>query len=1016
MPRALPAATKTARLLEEATALHRSGRLEEAERVYRKVLKINPRDPDGLHLLGVLHDQRGDAQEGAGLIKRALAVRDDFPDAHLNVARILAQTIGDIEGAAFHVRRALHYRPTPAGYCDLGNLLRAQGKDAEALAAFRGSMECNPRSVEGYVYYARALRGFNEFAAMLSTAEAGLAIDPNNPALHIIISEACFGLGNLKEGWKAYRWRFKAPEYRQVTSPYQIPVWEGEDLTGRSVLVWGEQGAGDEIMYANMFGDLARRARRVVVQCSARLAPLFRRSFPELEVFDRNLTPDELHQIDFQSAAGSLGEWIRPTFESFPSAPSYLLANEPLRLSLRAKYSENAPNSILVGISWKSAAAEAAAEKSLNLLEWGPILQVPGLTFVNLQYGDTTLELQEASNGFGARIINDASIDPLRDLDSYAAQVAAMDIVVTSSNTAAHVAGALGVPTLCLLPRSLGRGRRWYWFAEHSSCPWYPNLRRLLRRPDGDWLEVIREAGLVLVDVAASRGVAVGPHVHAMARAFSKMGRTKDAESYYLRLSQEAGRQAEALTELGELRTAALDADGAFSFFDRALAVEPGYMPAYTAKAAVLNRLNRFDDAIAVYKAALKQDPASPVMRSNLGSSLLRLGRSEEALEQLSLAREKTGAAGAFVRDAVDVNYAAALKDIGRIDEALVVLDALIARSPEHVEAHYNRAQTRLAGGYFLEGWQEAEWRLKWQNANVRYDSFPHLKRWGGEPLAGKRVLIWTEQGIGDEVLIAGMIGDAIALAAHVTILCTPRLVKLFQRSFPSATVAVRQEPLPAGARDPQLDFQMSMGDLGRAFRPNFESFPKRRFYLTPNQSRVHELRRRYRQARPGALLVGISWSSHGNPQMGWLKSNNLDAWQPILRTPSIGFVNLQYGDRSAELARVRERTGVDVLVDADIDPMGDMDDFAAQIGALDLVISTSNTTVHVAGALGVPTWVLAPEGRGRHWYWFQNRDDSPWYPSLRFVRPQGGGGWENAIGRCADDLASYAQKESIVT
>ncbi|MGE4065087.1 MAG: tetratricopeptide repeat protein [Rhodospirillaceae bacterium] len=1013
MPGALPTANdKVAKLLQDAAARHRAGRLEDAEAAYRKVIKINPRNPDALHLLGLVLSQRGDAQQGIAFIRKALAVRDDFPDAHLNAARLLAEA-GDLEGAVQHLRGALRYQQKPIIYCDLGNLLRAQGKDAEALAAFRSAMECSPRAVEGYVYYGRALRAVNDFSNMLAVAQAGLAIEPNNATLHIIAAEAYFGLGRLKDGWHAYRWRFGARENRPLEKNYPLPLWQGEDLAHGGILVWGEQAPGDEIMYANMFGDLLRRAKRVGIQCAPRLAPLFRRSFPEAAVFSQDLSAEELKGFDFQSAAGSLGEWLRPSFDSFPSANSYLTADVRMRDELRTKYLANSRSNLLVGISWKSTVAEAAAEKSLNLGEWGPILQVPGVTFINLQYGDCALELQEAGKGFGVSIVQDATVDPLRNMDDYAAQVAAMDLVITSSNTAAHVAGALGVPTLCLLARSLGRGRRWYWFAEHENCPWYPALRRFCRNQSGDWLEVIRQAGLALLDIVADRGTPVAPHLLAMANAFAKIGRTKDAEAYYMRLAQVEGRAAAAHTALGGLRTEALDANGAFAHYDRAIAADPQYLEGYIGKATVLNRLNRFEDAISVYKAALAQDLESPTLRSNLATSLMRLGRSQEALEELLRARAQIHLCDAYQRDAIDVNYAMALKDTGNIGEALRVLDGVLERTPAHSEAHYNRSQALLAAGQLKAGWQEAEWRLGRPNANVRYDSFPHVKRWNGADLAGKRVLIWTEQGIGDEIFIAGMIGDAIAKAAHVTVLCTPRLLSLFRRSFPKATVDIRQEPLPASARDPRLDFQMSMADLGLAFRPNFESFPLRQSYLVADEKRARALRQKYQDARPGKLLVGISWSSQGNLEMGWLKSNNLPAWQPILETPGVTFVNLQYGDRRADAALVQERFGVDILTDPDVDPTGDMDNFASQIRALDLVISISNSTVHVAGAIGVPTWVLAPERRGRHWYWFQDRNDSPWYPSLRFVRGSAGGDWNSAISRCADDLLAHVNEKS---
>ncbi len=999
---------KVARLIEEAVALHRAGNLEGAELAYRRVLKRNPRDPDSLHLLGVVRGQRGDPQEGATHIKRALALRDDFPDAHMNLALILWQNLGDPDAAERHVRRALHYRKTPTNYNQLGNLLRARGRHDEALAAFRGAMESDPRNPEGYLIYARALRMTNDAATMLQVAEAGLKIAPQHPVLHLMTSEAFFALGRLKEGWHAYRWRFHSAENRIPPKAYQLPMWSGEALADRAILVWTEQGPGDEIMYASMFADVIAAAKRCVIQCSARLAPIMRRSFPGTEIFDRDLTAEELEGLDVQSPAGSLGEWLRLSFADFPRRNSYLKADEPLRDALRAKYEAGSSRPLVVGIAWKSAVVIGAAEKSVDLLSWGPILQVPGITFVNLQYGDCALELEEARKGFGAHIVQDATIDPLRDMDAFAAQVAAMDLVVTSSNTAAHVAGALGVPALCMLSTALGRGRRWYWFAEHPDCPWYPSVRRLNQRRDGEWLEVIRDVGLALVDDVAARGVAVATHLRAVAKAFAEIQRAEDAQAYYLRLAAEEGSAAPSYLAVADLKIAALDAEGAFEFLDRAIAADPTFVEAYNTKGVVLGRLNRFDDAIAVYKTGLAQNERSPELHNSLGIALSKLGRGEEALHHFGEALACAGGLSAAARDSIALNYSGALDAAGRTDEAITMLNEIIGRNPGDVDAHYNLSRHLLAVGRLSEGWPEFEWRLKRPNVFPYYETFPHVKRWSGEDLAGKRLLIWTEQGIGDQILTASMVPDAIDVAEHVTVLTTARLVPLFRRSFPKASVDELQKPLPKSALDPRLSFQMSISDLGRAFRPDLASFPSRPRYLKADEEHTRALRSRYQGLHPDKLIVGIAWSSHGNPEMGWLKSNNLEAWGPILTTPGIVFVNLQYGDCAAEIARVRDRLGIEIFTDPKVDALRDMDTFAAQVAAMDLVISTSNSAVHCAGGLGVPTWVLAPEGRGRHWYWFKNRDVSPWYPSLRFVQGARDGGWDSIIARCGQDLGAW--------
>ena len=151
---------------------------------------------------------------------------------------------------------------------------------------------------------------------------------------------------------------------------------------------------------------------------------------------------------------------------------------------------------------------------------------------------------------------------------------------------------------------------------------------------------------------------------------------------------------------------------------------------------------------------------------------------------------------------------------------------------------------------------------------------------------------------------------------------------------------------------------------------------------------------------------------SQKNFQIGWLKSQNLPSWAPILTTPGVTFVNLQYGDRADDLRKVKEALGIDILHDETIDALTDMDSFAAQVATMDLVISVSNTTVHTAGALGRPTWVLAAKGRGRIWYWFRDQNKGYWYPSVRLISQDTEGDWNPVLEQCAADLTEWSQKK----
>jgi hypothetical protein len=272
---------------------------------------------------------------------------------------------------------------------------------------------------------------------------------------------------------------------------------------------------------------------------------------------------------------------------------------------------------------------------------------------------------------------------------------------------------------------------------------------------------------------------------------------------------------------------------------------------------------------------------------------------------------------------------------------------------------------------------------------------------------------VWTEQGLGDEILHGSMLPEIIAQAKSCVIECSARMVPVFARSFPAAHVAgYRASNIPVTPPD-DIDYQVPIASLGRHLRPDLASLPRHEGYLKADPAKTAELRKRYETLAQGRRIVGISWHSK-NQAFGEPKSMSLGDMASILQVPGIMFVNLQYGDCSSELAQVREQLGVEVIQDAAVDPMADMDMFFAQVAAMDLVLSTSNTTVHVAGSLNIPVWVLLPHGRGLAWYWFLRRTDSPWYPSARLVRVDpkiapGQARWLELTERTTADLTHWA-------
>lgn len=304
--------------------------------------------------------------------------------------------------------------------------------------------------------------------------------------------------------------------------------------------------------------------------------------------------------------------------------------------------------------------------------------------------------------------------------------------------------------------------------------------------------------------------------------------------------------------------------------------------------------------------------------------------------------------------------------------------------------------------GNFGTAWEEYE--ARWE-----YDAAPRefpQPVWDGSPLDENSLLIFAEQGVGDEIMFASCVAEMVARTGKCCIECDARLVKLFSRSFPLAKVVARpkNKSLPVDPATLECDWQIAMGSLPRFIRRSEADFPRHRRYLVADASQVDNWRARLAALGTG-LKVGISWRGGHKPHVQQRRSISLDQWRPVLQTPGVQFVNLQYGDCAAELSAFEKKSGIRVHTWPDVDPLSDLDGFSAQISALDLVISVDNSTVHFAGAVGTPVWGLLHFSP--NWRWMLEREDSIWYSSLRLFRQSALGDWAGVIGRVAREMAA---------
>ena len=428
------------------------------------------------------------------------------------------------------------------------------------------------------------------------------------------------------------------------------------------------------------------------------------------------------------------------------------------------------------------------------------------------------------------------------------------------------------------------------------------------------------------------------------------------------------------------------DFDRAIQYYDEAIAADPSRAETYYKRANALRNLGRLEEAIAGYDAAIARKPDYAYAYCNRGVVQQNLGRFAEAVASFDKAAVLDPA-----DPLVPYNRALLMQDFGRWDEALTGYDRTIALSPGHADAHFNRSLVQLFGGNFAQGWLDFEWR--WKNAarlgiGAAAASFSEPLWLGQEPIAGKRLLLQSEAGLGDTIQFCRYATACAALGATVILEVQPALVDLLNTLEGVSRVIAKGTPLPA------FDYHCPLMSLPLAFKTTLDSIPAAPRYLSTDPAKVAQWR-----AALGARTrprVGLVWSGNPNNLIDVKRSIPLAEWTPHLPR------EFQYFCLQNEVRAADQKT---LATNPFIVDLGNMNfvSTAAFCECLDVVLCVDTSIAHLSGALGQRTWLLLPAVPD--WRWLRNRDDSPWYPSMRLYRQTVAGDWQDVFRRLATDL-----------
>lgn len=415
---------------------------------------------------------------------------------------------------------------------------------------------------------------------------------------------------------------------------------------------------------------------------------------------------------------------------------------------------------------------------------------------------------------------------------------------------------------------------------------------------------------------------------------------------------------------------------------DQVLGRHPRAAAAHRLKGSILEQQGQAAQALVSYDRAIGLDPSDAASHGGRGGALLALGQVEAAVESLdrAVALAPDNAVAAH-------NRANALVRARRFEDAVAGYDRAIALGLDSPEPMFRRGLTRLLLRDFAGGWRdyESRWRvddhLKRGRGAVSPQLLPRLDLNNSiAGLAGKTVLLVSEQGVGDQIMFASMIPDLLAVAGSVICVCDPRLLSLLSHSFPQVRFVDPRQPLTGISPD----LIVPMGSLGLVFRTAPEAFPG-----TPYLRADPALVARWRARLGPGLRVGLSWRG-GTPQTnGAARSISLAQLAPLLAVEGCDFVSLQYGEVEAEVAQARPEGRLRVFPAAEI---SDFEDLAGLTASLDVVVSVQTTLVHVAGALGTPCLTLIPQAP--EWRYGLTGQALPWSSSVRLYRQTADGDW----------------------
>jgi len=885
--------------------------------------------------------------------QEVLRLQPQSAEAHYNLANAFKQ-LNQLDEAIRYFRQALQLNPKLAeAHNNLGIALKRQDRFDEAILSYRKALSLQAIYPEAWANLGNIYGDRGQFDDAMHCYEEALRHDPNHADTHFNRAGQWLLLGDWTRGWPEYEWRWRTRAF--PANAFQQPRWDGLSLHGRTLLVTTEQGLGDSMQFVRYVPWLRQRGQRVIFQCPSALRPLLAAS---LGAEGLVVQGDPLPPFDVFVPLISLPHVLKTTPTTVPNVVPYLRARPDLVDHWRRQL-QSLPG-FKIGIAWQGNPEYLGDRyRSVALQRFAVLAAVPGVHLISLQKGHGENQLQAEAGQFSVLNLGQALDATAGAFMDTAAIIENLDLVISTDTAIPHLAGALGVPTWI----ALSYVPDWRWMLGRQDSPWYPTVRLFRQTEGGQWDDVFARMATELRNHQVPGNRIINPPI-ATAAEHARLGL--------------------ALAEQGKLTAAA-------NHYREALRLDPNFVRVHNNFGNVLVRQGNPEEAATHYRQALRLQPDHAQAHCNLANVLTSQGRAGQAVihaEHALRVRPNFGEA--------HHNLAGALQRMGKLDEALGHYQQARRLQPGNAETDLCLALLQLLGGDFERGWPAYESRWAQPGAARRPFAQP---RWDGSDLAGRKILLFAEQGLGDTIQFIRYASLVKERGGKVVVECQPPLHTLLQE------VAGVDLLIAQGSALPAIDVQAPLLSLPGILHTTLDTIPATIPYLHANLTLVENWRRELQPI--GGFKVGIAWQ--GRPQYRFDRERSIPLvhFARLADVEEVRLISLQKGTATDQMKNLPNPFPIVDLGPRLDEKAGAFVDTAAVMRNLDLVITSDSAVAHLAGALGVAVWVALP--LVPDWRWLLQREDSPWYSTMRLFRQTQYGRWDDVFERMAEKLVSAA-------